>query len=138
MTLVEHAERELREAGLFEKDADYGWALGDAVIELVKVFAAQGHSGSSAALTISLFRTVARYGILSPLKNPMVSGEYMDVSEYSGVNGGTCLQSTRKSSIFSEDGGKTWYDIDKRIPRWKRWFGVYRAYITFDDAGVAR
>src|ERR1051325_7595598 len=114
MGLVEHAERELREAGLFDKDSDYEGMLGEGVMELVRVFAAQGHSGFSAQCTIDLFRRVASYQVLTPLKNPMETKEYQEVYE-------NTLQSTRKSSVFSEDGGKTWYDIDKRVPWWKRW-----------------
>jgi hypothetical protein len=131
MGLIEHAERELREAGLFDRASDYGGGLGEAVLELVKVFAAQGHSGGSAHATIDLFRRVASYQCLVPLKNPMVTGEYLDHS-YTH-DGNPVFQSTRKSSVFSEDGGKRWYDIDKRVPRWKRWLGVKRAYISFAE-----
>jgi hypothetical protein len=131
MSLTEHAERELRDAGLFDADSNYGGALGESVMELVKVFAAQGHSGSSAHMTISLFHRVASYKLLAPMKNPMVTGEYIDHSDTHGGN--PVYQSTRLSSVFSEDGGKTWYDIDKRIPRWKRWLGVKRFYITFHE-----
>lgn len=129
MGLVAHAERELREAGLFGEDSDYGGMLGTDVLELVKLFSAQGHSGMSAHMAIDLFRRVASYQTLSPLKNPMTTGEFLDHSDSHGGN--PVFQSTRKSSVFSEDGGKTWYDIDKRIPWWKRWFGVRRAYIKF-------
>lgn len=129
MGLVDHAERELREAGLFDKDSDYDGMLGEAVLELVKAFAAQGHSGMSAHMTIDLFRRVASYQILNPLKNPMASGEYLDHTDIS--DGNLVFQSTRKSSVFSEDGGKTWYDIDKHVPRWKRWLGVRRHYLKF-------
>jgi hypothetical protein len=122
MTLVEHAERELRAAGLFDEDSDYGGMLGPDVLELVRTFAAQGHSGCSAHIAIDLFRRVASYQILTPLKNPMISGEYMEVS-------GGVLQSTRKSSVFSNDAGKTWHDIDKRVPRWKQLLGIRRFVI---------
>lgn len=134
MSLVEHAERELREAGLFEQGYDYDGMLGEAVLELVKVFAAQGHSGYSAHMTIDLFRRVASYQVLNPLKNPMSTGEYIDHADTHGGN--PIFQSTRKSSVFSEDGGKTWYDIDKRVPWWKRMFGVHRHYITFSKESV--
>jgi hypothetical protein len=128
--LVKHAERELREAGLFDSESSYGGMLGDAVMELVKVFAAQGHSGCSAGMTIDVFRIVARYGLLNPMKNPMQTGEYMEVGHLSSDNR-PMYQSTRKSSVFSDDGGKTWYDIDKLVTWWKRIFGVRRAYIKF-------
>lgn len=129
MALVEFAERELRAAGLFDKDSDYDGMLGDAVMELVKVFAAQGHSGASAHMTIDIFMRVAAYQPLVALKNPMTTGEFIDHSDIHGGN--PVYQSTRKSSVFSEDGGKTWYDIDKRVPLWKRMFGVRRSYLKF-------
>jgi hypothetical protein len=128
MNLIEHAERELREAGLFDKDSDYGGMLGEAVLELVKTFSAQGHSGFSAGCTISLFKIVASWGVLSPLKNPMITGEWMEVCDSP-----LTYQSTRKSSVFSEDGGKTWYDIDKRVPWYKRAFGTNRYYLSFSE-----
>ncbi len=126
--LVDHAERELRAAGLFDEDSDYGGMLGPAVLELVKLFAEQGHSGFSAHLTLSIFNRVASYKTLVPLPDPLIAKEYMEVHEQT-------LQSTRRSSVFSEDGGKTWYDIDKRIPAWKQWLGIRRFYISFPYAG---
>src|SRR5208282_4089035 len=103
MSLTEHAERELREAGLFDADSNYGGMLGESVMELVKVFAAQGHSGTSAHMTLGIFHRVASYNLLGPMKNPMESGEYIDHSDIHGGN--PVYQSTRKSSVFSEDGG---------------------------------
>lgn len=129
MSLIAHAERELNESGLMSEGSDYDGMVGEAVLELITVFAKQGHSGNSAYATVDLFRRLATYQILVPLKNPMQTGEYLDHSDISG--GHPTFQSTRKSSVFSEDGGKTWYDIDKYIPRWKRWFGVKRVYIKF-------
>jgi hypothetical protein len=123
--LIAHAERELREAGLFDKDSDYEGKLGHAVMELVRVFAKQGHSGFSARQVIRIFSSVANYELLNPLKNPIETGEYMDVGSY--------LQSTRRHSVFSADGGKTWYDIDKRPSWWRRLLGQRRVYIKFES-----
>lgn len=105
--LTEHAKQELQLAGLFDKDADYDGMLATAVMELMEVFAKQGHSGSSAAMTISLFEKLARFGNLTPLTSKQ--DEWMDISEMSGE---PMWQSKRKSSVFSKDGGKTWYDLD--------------------------
>lgn len=132
--LVEFAERELREAGWFSPESDYAGGIGESVLELVKTFAAQGHSGGSAPLTIALFKEVAMYRPLVPLKNPMKTGEYIDRSDISGGN--PVFQSTRVSSVFSNDGGKTWYDINKRPPWYKRifarwWLGGRVSYINF-------
>jgi hypothetical protein len=69
MSLVTHAETELRLAGLFDKDSDYNGALGENVMELVRIFSAQGHSGCSAARVIQLFKKVAGYGVLTPIQD---------------------------------------------------------------------
>lgn len=103
MSLEEYAEKELRLAGLFDKDSDYGGMVGEAVLELVRAFAAQGHSGFSASLVLSAFDRVARFKPLTPLTS--------DPSEWTKVDK-RMWQSTRLSTSFSRDGGKTWYDID--------------------------
>lgn len=58
--LVDDAKRNLVAAGLFDADSDYSGMLGSAVLELVKKFAKQGHSGSSAYMTLELFDRVAK------------------------------------------------------------------------------
>lgn len=111
MSLVEHAERELRLAGLFDKDSDYGGMLGGAALELIKVFASQGHSGFSAGMTRDLFALLSNFKTLTPItSNPE---EWTDVSEMSG---GPMWQSKRCPSVFSKDGGATWYDLDVPAP----------------------
>ena len=65
--LVNYAEQELRLAGLFDEDSLYGGMLGEAVMELVKVFAHQNHSGLSATLVLHIFNKVAKYNPLTPL-----------------------------------------------------------------------
>lgn len=105
--LVKHAENELKLAGMFDKDSDYDGMLGKAVLDLVKVFAKQGHSGFSAHQTLRIFNEVARYKPLSPIGAS--KDEWMNVSEMSGAE---MWQNRRRSTTFSRDGGKTWYDID--------------------------
>lgn len=103
MSLVEHAKSELDRAGLLAKDSDYNGMVGEAVLELVEVFAAQGHSGFSAELTRSAFDRVISYKPLTPITS--------DPEEWHEVADGV-WQSTRQHSLFSNNGGKTWYDID--------------------------
>lgn len=108
--LVKHAEKELKLAGLFDKDSDYDGMLGKAVLELVKVFSKQGHSGFSAHQTLKIFNIVANYKPLTPIGT--TKEEWMDVS---GMTlGGQTWQNTRRGTTFSRDGGKTWYDIDDK------------------------
>lgn len=101
--LVAHAERELRRAGLFDKDSDYEGMIGACVLALVKTFAEENHSGGSAHITLQVFDIVARFKTLSPLTSD--PSEWMEVGQ-------DMWQNTRQSSCFSTDGGKTFYDID--------------------------
>ncbi len=107
MSLVEHAEFELRRAGLFDKDSDYGGAIGPVVMKLIEAMSAEGHSGGSAALTLAAFDRVVRFKTLTPITSS--PDEWMDRSSMSGE---PLWQSKRQSSCFSKDGGKTYYDID--------------------------
>lgn len=105
--LIDHAAKELKLAGLFDKDSDYNGMLGDAVLDLVKVFSKQGHSGFSAHQTLKIFNQVANYKPLTPIGT--TKEEWINVSDMSGEK---LWQNSRRSTTFSRDGGKTWYDID--------------------------
>lgn len=59
--LINHANAELKKAGLFDKDSDYDGELGKGVLELITVFAGQGHSGMSAEMAVQLFERLARF-----------------------------------------------------------------------------
>lgn len=127
MSLVEHAKEELKRAGLFEKDSDYEGMLGDAVLELIEKFAAQGHSGFSAYQTIAIFERLAKFQTLTPITSD--PAEWMCVSEH--FEGKSVHQNLRNPAVFSNDAGKTWYNIDElhkklsfRIKRNVRWFFI--------------
>lgn len=115
MSLLDHAETELRTAGLFDKDSDYDGMIGDAVKDLVRVFADQGHSGYSAALTLDVFQRVASYKALGPITNN--PDEWMHVDADMAGNA-TTWQNRRQPDLFSYDVGETWYSVDD--PRWHR------------------
>ena len=104
--LVEHAKEEMRRAGLYDADSDYNGMIAEAVEELVTKFAAQGHSGFSAQLTLAVFDKVARFDTLTPLTS--------DPAEWMEVESGKMWQSRRKHSTFSTDGGRTWYDLNDK------------------------
>jgi hypothetical protein len=103
---MEHAEIELRSAGLLDEGSDYGEMLGNAVLDLVRVFSDQGHSGTSAAQTLKIFSKVAAFEPLVPLTGG--DDEWNEVGE--GV-----FQNRRCSHVFKE-GGEA-YDIRGRIFR---------------------
>lgn len=107
--LCAFAKKELGLAGLFDKDSDYDGMLGEAVMELMQVFSGQGHSGCSAAMTMAIFDKLADWKPLTELTDN--ADEWNDISEYQGGKPG--WQSSRSPSCFSEDGGKTYWDIDE-------------------------
>ena len=136
---------------LFDEDSDYGGEIGTAVMEMITTFSKQGHSGYSAMFTLHVFDKLARYEPINPLKNPMITGEYHDVSEQ---NGSMLYQSTRDSAMFSDDGGKSWYHLDKYRTGWQKliykmlcapiigsvmlflyrgWSKIYRGKVKFEE-----
>ncbi len=108
--LVAHADYELKLAEIDQEDADYGGMLYRAVMELIKVFAKQGHNGFSAMRTLQLFNQVAFYKNLFPLGK--TKDEWIDVSE---VIGKPCWQNKRNPRFFSETAGETWYNVDDKF-----------------------
>lgn len=108
--LVFHARTELKAAGLADKDSAYDGMLAGAVMELVKVFAKQGHSGNSAAIVRQLFDKVAAYQPLCPL----TGGD----EEWTEIGGPDYMkwQNKRCSHVFKRADG-TAYDGEGRIFR---------------------
>ena len=110
MSLVDHTQRELAIAGLDKPDADYNGDIAKAVLALMEVFAAQGHSGFSAMLTLDIFNKLARFKTLTPITSD--PSEWMDVADRMPNGDPPVWQNKRQSSCFSNDGGQTYYDID--------------------------
>ncbi len=109
--LKEHFKRELDLAGLFDKDSDYNGMIGNAVMDLCKVFSDQGHSGFSANWVLKLFDTLGHYKTLTPITdNPK---EWMKVTDGLGRDE-PVWQSNRNPSLFSNNGGKSYYDVDDK------------------------
>ena len=103
--LIKHARHELELAGAFDKEKDfYGGMTGGAVMELIKVFSGQGHSGMSASIVRNLFNKVANYEPLLGL-----TGED---DEWNEVGKGV-FQNKRCSRVFKENGEA--YDIDGKV-----------------------
>jgi hypothetical protein len=92
--LVEHAERELKLAGLFDKDADYGGEVAKSVMDLIKLTAAQGHSGASLRQVIDTLCTLVDFDPLSPLTG--ADDEWHDPC------GDGLLQNIRCSHVFKD------------------------------------
>ena len=100
MSLEKFAERELEKIGAFSKEDDfYGGMTGKAVMELVKTFSNQGHSGMSASLVSSLFNKLVNFENLTPLT--------FEDDEWEKIDDNT-FQNLRNSSVFK--------DIDENKP----------------------
>jgi len=113
-SLTDYAREELDLAGLFDDDSDYNGMLGEAVMDLINLFASQGHSGFSAALTVDLFDRLASYKPLSELTDNKNEWTEVSANDPRSHTPGTPLwQSKRSPSCFSNDGGKTYWDIDE-------------------------
>ncbi len=108
MALLEFARDEMRRAGLYDADCDYGAGeIAQCVEKMVAAFAQFGHSGGSADMTLGVFDRVIRHQTLTPITSD--PSEWMDVSD---VSGQPMWQNRRSPSVFSKDGGQTWYDLD--------------------------
>ncbi len=107
----EHALYELNKAGLMDEDADYGGMVATAVLELVKTFSNQGHSGSSAHIVREIFNKLTNFETLTEITPD--PEEWEDVTEIS--DGHILFQNKRNPAIFSENGGKTWWHVDNKI-----------------------
>jgi len=113
--LVRHAERELRLAGLLDKDSDYDGMLGEATLAIVRLFSEQGHSGMSAALVTDLATRLMRFEPLTPLTDD--PDEWMHVAEEAAGAAPGLWQSRRNPEAFSNDGGKTHYTLSDETVR---------------------
>lgn len=98
--LEKYAESELELAGLFDKDSDYDGDVGKNIMQLIKVFAKQGHSGMSASMVVSLFQKLASF---EPINS--ITGE-----DKEWVGDGELYQNKRLASVFKVGKeGKAYY-----------------------------
>ena len=131
MGLVDHAKLELEIAGLLSEEGDfYGGMTGKAVLELMEVFAKQGHSGMSAPIVVDLFKRLANHEPLGPITGE--DNEWNDIKDYG--NGQPYFQNKRESGIFKHTDGRTTYvrALVKRCPNGTTWTGPL--YLTREDA----
>lgn len=104
--LTEHAKAELEKAGLLSEDSDYSGLAGKAVMELIELFASQGHSEGSASIVIPAFNALARYKLLTPL-----TGED---DEWEVVADTGLKQNKRCHTVFKNGEGEC-FDIDAYV-----------------------
>jgi hypothetical protein len=106
---TKHALKEFRNTGWLNKDGTFNDEMQEAicthVLKLLDVFADEGHSGSTAPYTISLFKRLAMFEPIGPL-----TGED---SEWTEVSDGV-FQNNRMGSVFKQkdrfNGQAYWLD----------------------------
>lgn len=110
-TYQKHAMVEFRAAGWCDEDGKFECEMQEMicqhVLKLLEVFAAEGHSGSSAPYAVNLFKTLAMFEPVTPL-----TGEDWEWNE---VGDGT-WQNNRASNVFKDADGKA-YNIDGKVFR---------------------
>jgi len=104
--LVRHTRDELRAAGYFDGDRMNAHMARD-VVDLVRVFSTQGHSGFSAPFAINLFREAASFKPLAPL-----SGADSEWFDHGPEMGRGRFQNKRCSRVFKDTPDGPAYDID--------------------------
>lgn len=105
--MLKWAENELLLAGYDRNDPEDGpnkW-LAEGTLELLKVFADQGHSGSSAPYAVAIFEKLALWKPIAPLTG--ADDEWQEVGE-------DTWQNKRNSSVFKGKDGQAYW-IEGRI-----------------------
>ena len=106
MSLIEFAKSELAHIGMGEDASDeMDIAMRDHILKMVETFAAEGHSGFSASLALSLLQKLLDYKPLSPL-----TGEDSEWLKCGYGNSPVFYQNKRCSTVFKDEDGNA-YDI---------------------------
>ena len=128
---MEWAEKELELFGYSADDKEDGpnkWMY-QSIMDLMKVFCDEGHSGSSAPHAIALFTRLASWKPLSPLTGEDDEWNECDENRW---------QNNRASNVFKNEKGEAW-DIDG-ITFWE-WYAKEdgtrsKVYFTDKDSSV--
>ncbi len=118
--LHKHALMEFKAAGWLDESDNYKDDMQEMicnhVLELLKVFSDEGHSGTSAPYTVNLFQKLAMFEPLVPLTGE--DWEWSDVSDRGGRDDGPLFQNKRCGHVFKDANGA--YDIDGIV--WYDWY----------------
>lgn len=121
--LTRYARDELQRAGLFDSDSDYGGDLGRGTLALAKMFALEGHSGYSAAMSIAMAEKVLRFQPLTPLTgaddewNEVGPGVFQNNRCFRVFKNGKDGEAyDGEGRIFREPDGGCYTNINSRVP----------------------
>ena len=112
-----HAKRELELLGMYSGD-ELERKTADSILKMIEAWGNVGHSGGSAMWTREVVHKLLGWENLSPL-----TSDPEDWNDVSDISGQPMWQSKRNPSVFSKDGGKTWYDLND-VPKSKKRRGV--------------
>ena len=111
--LVKHAEMEFKAANWLNEDGTFKDEMQEAicnhVLDLLKVFSDEGHSGSSAPYAVDMFKKLAMFEPLVPL-----TGEDWEWSDVGHLSEKPYWQNKRCSHVFKDGDGKP-YDIHGKV-----------------------
>lgn len=127
--LVVHAENELNiilEKCKDDKEAmEMQKIMNNDIIEIVKIFSEQGHSGFSASYAINLIEKLLRFEPITPLTGDESEWNKLDYGDDTKYQNKRCSRIFKNAKgqaydsegkIFSDDGGKSWYQSkDSRV-----------------------
>lgn len=135
--LMAHAERELKAAGYsLESEDVMDRRIYKHTMLIVQQFALCGHSGASAAMHTDMITKLLQFQPLGPITRDV--HEWEPVGElYPGMSEDMIWQNRRDGRMFSEDGGRTYYNVDELRRGWRaRLFGrVRRRYESLQAEG---
>ena len=104
--LVDYAKNELKRIGMIDSGEPYNDLATKAILDLIELFASQGHSGFSAPYGASMFHRLAMFKPASPL-----TGED---DEWNEVGPGV-FQNKRCSSVFKNGKDGIAYNIEGKV-----------------------
>lgn len=114
MSIIEYAKNELAR---IDHD-DYGLQdlMDDNIIELLKVFSDQGHTGFSANCCLTMFNRLANFKPLTPLTGDDDEWKEVGNGAYQNKRYPAVFKESKnghayniEAKIFSDDGGDTWF-----------------------------
>ncbi len=103
-----HAKKELELLGMYNGD-ELEEITANSILKMIEAWGEVGHSSGSAMWTREVVYKLLGWENLSPITNN--SDEWEDVSEISDK---PMWQNKRNPAIFSEDGGKTWWNVNEK------------------------
>ncbi len=122
MGLVNFAEKELERIGSSEDEMQK--LMNENILEIVKTFSEQGHSGFSAGYALNLIKRLLAYKPISPLTGEDDEWNEVGENKYQNKRRSTVFKDGKDNQaydiegiIFTRDGGDTWFtNKDSRAP----------------------